>query len=238
MSVHDESTGTRYAALLHDAERVGLDCRGGFHPGSDDSVPLLPDGTRPGTLVLLGFVGDRQWDVFRRAPEAADGLADPLDRWSRRVIDALGARHQGFGVYPNEGPPWWPFQQWAMRAERIHASPLGMLIHPDYGLWHAYRGALMFPDRLGLPPIESRPSPCERCVDRPCLRGCPVGAFTGTGYDVAACASHVRSAAGVDCLEQGCEARWRCPVGAAYAYRPDHAGFHMRAFIGRRRSAK
>ena len=25
-----------------------------------------------------------------------------------------------------------------------HASPLGLLIHPDYGLWHGYRGALLF----------------------------------------------------------------------------------------------
>ena len=228
------SSGARYAALRRDAQRCGLECRGGFHPSAEDSIPALPDGARPATLVLLGFVGDRQWDVFGGAPEAQGGLPDPLDRWSRRVIDALGERHRGVGVYPSEGPPWWPFQQWAMRAEHIHASPLGVLIHPEYGLWHAYRGALAFRERLELPPLEPRPSPCEGCADKPCLQGCPVGAFTGGGYAVAACASHVRSAAGTECLDRGCEARRRCPVGAAYAYRPDHAAFHMRAFIGRR----
>lgn len=228
------SSGARYAALLRDAQHCGLECRGGFHPSAEDSIPALPDGARPATLVLLGFVGDRQWDVFLGAPEAQDGLPDPLDRWSRRVIDALGERHRGVGVYPSEGPPWWPFQQWAMRAEHIHASPLGVLIHPEFGLWHAYRGALAFRERLELPPLEPRPSPCEGCADKPCLQGCPVGAFTGGGYAVAACASHVRSAAGTECLDRGCEARRRCPVGAAYAYRPHHAAFHMRAFIGRR----
>ncbi len=234
MSSAIEGSGTRFAALVRDAERGGLACRGGFHPGPEEAVPTFPDGTRPATLVLLGFVGDRQWDEYQRAPEAQDRWPDPLDRWSRRVIDALGERHRGVGVYPNEGPPWWPFQQWAMRAERLHASPLGLLIHPEYGLWHAYRGALAFRDHLELPPVEPRPSPCEACVEKPCLRGCPVGAFTGAGYDVAACARHVRAAAGVDCLERGCEARRRCPVGAAYAYRPDHAAFHVRAFIARR----
>ncbi len=234
MSARTGSPDVRYAALVRDAQRRGLACRGGFHPGSDDAVPALPDGARPRTLVLLGFVGDRQWDAFRSAPEAEDGLPDPLDRWSRRVIDELGERHRGVGVYPNAGPPWWPFQQWAMRAERIHASPLGVLIHPEYGLWHAYRGALAFPVRLELPPVEPRPSPCEACAGKPCLHACPVGAFTAGGYEVAVCASHVRGAAGVECLERGCEARRRCPVGAAYAYRPEHAGFHMRAFIARR----
>ena len=38
-----------------------------------------------------------------------------------------------------------------MRAEAVAPSPLGILIHPDYGLWHAYRGALAFAERLALP---------------------------------------------------------------------------------------
>ncbi len=234
MTSPEGSADERYAALVRDAERSGLACRGGFHPAGEDAVPAFPDGTRPATIVLLGFVGDRQWDAFLGAPEAEDGLPDPLDRWSRRVIEAIGERHLGVGVYPSDGPPWWPFQQWAMRAESLHPSPLGVLIHPRFGLWHAYRGALAFRDRLELPALESRPSPCEACADKPCLRGCPVDAFTGGGYAVAACATHVRSTRGAECLERGCEARRRCPVGAAYAYRPDHAAFHMRAFIGRR----
>ena len=45
-------------------------------------------------------------------------------------------------IYPFGGPPYWPFQRWAQRAEAVFPSPLGILIHPEYGLWHAYRAAL------------------------------------------------------------------------------------------------
>ena len=33
----------------------------------------------------------------------------------------------------------------------MSVSPLGILIHPDWGLWHSYRGALAFRERLDLP---------------------------------------------------------------------------------------
>jgi SAM-dependent methyltransferase len=52
------------------------------------------------------------------------------------------------------------------------------------------------------------PSPCETCSGRWCLKTCPVGAFSEAGYDVAACAGHLRSAAGGDCYADR-PARWR-----------------------------
>jgi GMP synthase (glutamine-hydrolysing) len=103
-------------------------------------------------------------------------------------------------LYPFGGPPYLPFQQWAMRAEGLQPSPLGALIHPDYGLWHAYRGALGFGERLALSPVSPRPRPCDDCADKPCLSTCPVGAFDGRGYDVPACAAHLDGPAGAACL--------------------------------------
>ncbi|MBS0396391.1 MAG: hypothetical protein JSR54_17365, partial [Proteobacteria bacterium] len=85
-----------------------------------------------------------------------------------------------------------------------------------------------------LAPLDPAPSPCARCQARPCESTCPVGAIGPGGYDAAACAAHVASPAGVDCLELGCRARRSCPVGADYRYGPAQATLHMRAFIGRR----
>jgi len=209
---------------------AGLVLRGAFHPDAGD-------GGDAGTLALLGFAGARGWSDFAASPEALDGAPDPLDRWSRRVIDALAASLGGAALYPFGGPPWHPFQRWAQRAEPVHSSPLGILIHPDWGLWHSYRGAIALPERLDLPPPDPRPSPCDACVARPCLSTCPVGAFTTAGYDVAGCAAHIASAAGADCMASGCAARRACPVGAEHRHGAAQAAFHMRAFRASRASS-
>ena len=161
----------------------GLAPRGAFHPVVGDGVPLLPDGRRAERSVLAGSVGASVWPNFAR--ERRDE-PDPLDRWSARVLDAVAARFGANVLLPSAGPPYLPFQRWAARAGPVHASPLGLLIHPDHGLWHAYRGALTFAERFALPPRDARPNPCDACRARPCLGACPVSAFTTVGYDDAA----------------------------------------------------
>jgi hypothetical protein len=220
-----------------EAAAAGIAVRGAFHPAAGDGVPLLPGGARVGTLVLAGMVGRAQWPAFAASPEASGGGADPLDRWSRRIIGGLAVALGAHALYPFDGPPWLPFQHWAMKAEPVHRSALGMLIHRDWGLWHSYRGALAFAERLALPERVERGGPCDSCREKPCLTACPVGAFTLERYDVGACAGHLRSAAGKDCLELGCRARDACPVGAAHRFRRGQAGFHMRAFLASRNAA-
>ena len=212
------------------AAAEGLSLRGAFQPEAADRVPDLPDGRPARTLVLLGNAGPGLWSAFTAAPEFADGMADPLNRWSTRVIGALADSFGARAHFPF-GTPHRPFIAWAKRAEPVAESPLGMLIHPDHGLWHAYRGALAFAAMLELPPADTRPRPCDVCDDRPCLTACPVGAFGAPGYDVAACAGHIAAPAGADCLDLGCRARRACPVGRALQYRPAQARFHMAAFL-------
>lgn len=182
------------------------------------------------TLVLLGWVGGDGWQTFAGSPEAHDGVPNPLDRWSRRVIDSLADALDATALYPFSGPPWLPFQRWAQRADRVFVSPLGILIHPDWGLWHSYRGALAFHAHLDLEPAAASVSPCESCADKPCLTRCPVSAFSNEGYDVAGCRAHLSSPAGAACMEGGCLARDACPVGTRHRYAPAQAAFHMRAF--------
>ncbi len=208
-------------------EAAGFAARGAF---------LLSDAERAGplasvrTIALVGVAGRRGWDAFAVSPEAGDGGPHPLDRFSRRVIDRLADAFGAVALYPFGGPPHWPFQQWARRAEPVHPSPVGMLIHPRYGLWHSYRGALGLSEALAPPPLDAAPSPCDSCQAKPCLHACPVGAFTGAGYDVPACATHLSQPAGAACMSGGCLARRACPVGAAEAQGPEQASFTMRAF--------
>ncbi len=220
------------------AARAGLAWRGAFHPLPEDGVPPLPDGTAVGTLALLGFVPslglvpNLGWDAFAASAEARDGQPAPLDRWSQRVIGALAAAVDGVALYPFGGPPWLAFQRWAMRAEPVFASPLGILLHPDWGLWHSYRGALALRGRLPLPDRAPVASPCESCVTQPCLSACPVGAFAPGRYDVPRCAAFAETA---DCASHGCQSRRACPVGAAHAYSVAQASFHMSPFLAAHR---
>lgn len=196
----------------------------------------MGDGRDVGTLVLVGVVGRSCWEPFQGAEEARQ-WPNPLDRWSRRVVTELGAELGADALFPFGDPPFLPFIRWAQRAEDVHPSPIGPLIHPDYGLWHAYRGALAFVDILDLPSAQKRLSPCDTCADKPCLTTCPVGAFSADGYDAPACVEHIAAAHGVDCLGGGCLARRACPVGVAYQYTPAQMGFHMSAFLAAHRGA-
>ncbi len=184
------------------------------------------------TLVLLGWTGREGWPDFASSPEARDGASNPLDRWSKRVIDGFATATDATPLYPFSGPPWLPFQRWAQRAEPVFVSPLGILIHPDWGLWHSYRGALAFRERLELEPTDARASPCESCADKPCLTHCPVSAFSNDGYDVARCRAYLATPDGSDCMTGGCLARGACPIGSPHHYAPAQAAFHMRAFRG------
>lgn len=207
------------------AAGAGLARLGFFAPTPSDGAP---EGT--GTLVLLGPRGAAMWDAFSAAPEAADGAADPLDRWSARVIGAIASRLGARALFPFGGPPHAPFFEWARASGRAWRSPIGLLVHDELGLWASWRGALAFPDRLDAAQATAR-RPCDGCA-APCRTACPVSAFGPTGYDVAACRAHLARPEGAPCREGGCLARRACPVGVGHAPAPAQAAFHLAAFRG------
>lgn len=197
--------------------------RGGFHPAPEDGVPAGYE-----TVFIIGNAGPALWQAFGGGDLDA---ANPLDEWTKKVIGRVAETFGAKALYPFEGPPYHPFQKWAMKADDVSVSPIGPLIHPKFGLWHAYRGVLLFSDRLEIPPTSRSAPPCTTCEDRPCLSTCPVDAFSETGYDVPACRAHIGSEAGSDCLTHGCLARRACPVGRDYIYDAPQAEFHMQRFL-------
>lgn len=221
----------RLAAVLNGS---GLFLRGGFHPAADEDMPACADGVRAATVLLIGNAGPALWRAFGadRSPAGHREADDPhpLDRWImghvRRAAAAIGATP----IDPMRSPHP-PIQRWARRAESVHASPLGLLIHPRYGLWHVYRGALLLPRRVELPAPTADASPCDGCRTKPCLRACPVEAFQPDGFRMGACADHVESDGGGACRRLGCLARRACPVGRDWRYPDDACAYHMRAVV-------
>jgi ferredoxin len=185
-------------------------------------------GGRAQTVVLLGNVGGSIWRALFEWRMRHPDVSDPLDTWSVEILRPVAEALDGAAWFPSERP-WQPFQQWAMRAEGLRPSPLGILIHPDYGLWHGYRGAIGFLERIDHPAIEIGAHPCDDCPDKPCLNTCPAGAITIEQFDVAACRAYLVGEGEGICMRAGCIARNACPVGAEHRYSIEQLRFHMDA---------
>lgn len=213
-----------YAAIAERSAQDGLAVFGAFHPAADDGAP---DGCA--TMMLLGPAEPGFWDHVTRQREFADGAADPLDRWSRRVIDAIAEEAGGGALFPFSGPPWQPFLHWALRSGRAWQSPVGMLVHDTAGLMVSYRGAIALPHRIVVP-TPPQESPCAQCPAAPCRTACPAAALTPAGYDTEACHRFLDTGSGNMCLSAGCAVRRACPVSAHHGRQTAQSAYHMRHF--------
>ncbi|MFZ7091647.1 ferredoxin [Primorskyibacter sp. 2E233] len=210
--------------LNEHAQEFGLRLRGALHP---DKADVAPDGCE--TLILLGPDEPAFWAIFNASSEYTDGAADPLDRWSQRVLGHLARDWGGTAIFPSDGPPYPPFIRWADRSGQAWPSPVGLLVHDAAGLFISYRGAIALPERVELDPRGARP--CDTCP-QPCTSACPVGALRpGKPYDVPVCMAHLRSPDGTACRD-GCLVRRACPVVRAFQRLPEQSAFHMDAFLG------
>ncbi len=225
-------TGPALAELTDKLAGAGFLLLGGFDPGTSDSLPTLSAGDPAASLLLVGSTGPSLWPVFSQSPEYQDGVNEPLDRYTKRVLGRIAADNGHDVVFPFEGPPYYPFQQWALRCGGFSQSPLGPMVHATYGPWLGFRAAFISADRTPIQDPSNSAGPCETCSEKPCLSVCPVSAISlENGYDVPRCQSHLRSSEMVDCWS-GCLARKACPFGAEHGQEPENARFHMKSFLG------
>ena len=199
----------------------GLALRGGLNFSSDEQAPAR-------SVLLVGNVSGAVWPHFDRWRQLQPtDLANPLDTWSRQILESVAGEVGGRAVMPGDRP-YHPFQQWAMRAERLRPSPLGILMHPVFGLWHAYRGALLLEEELDLPHVEAQNHPCDTCPGKPCLMACPFSAHSELGFDYPGCVAHLRTQP--TCLG-ACLDRNACPYAIEYRYPADLQRFLGSAFL-------
>ena len=214
-----------YTTLEKAAQARHLTVLGGFHPTSKD---MAPAGCK--TLIMLGPNEPAFWPAFTQSTEWQDGEPDPVDRWSKRVIDRWAEELSAIALYPFGGAPFLPFYSWALRTGRIHSSPVRLLVHDQAGLFVSFRGALAFEATIELPPAPA--SPCLSCVEQPCRTACLSGALTPDGYDVPACQAFLHEPAGATNMQSGCNVRRICPVSQRFGRLPDQSAYHMRQFRG------
>lgn len=173
-------------------------------------------------LVLIGNAGTALWPALLRFGLFTD---DPLDYYSRTRTLEFGERYlddpaplllfpQAYNV---------PLQRLGTLAGWQQPSPLGLGIHPVYGLWFAYRAAFLSTLPLPLTCEPVRPSPCTDCRDRPCASACPAGAI-GPVFDLPTCADF-RLRPDSSCADR-CLSRLACPVGAEFRYPVAQIRYH------------
>ena len=196
-------------------------------PLSEDGVDL----SRFATLVLLGNGGQRFWETL---PTFGLDHPDPIDRYSLaltgRFIEELalifaGEQVDHLNLYPQTAFRV-PLQRLGTLVGWGEPSPLGNSIHPDFGLWFAFRSAFLI--TLPLPQVAAvrRESPCVRCRDKLCQSACPAAAVLSDAahFKLNDCIDH-RLAANSTCQAR-CMARLACPVSADQRY-PDWAIHHL-----------
>ncbi len=210
----------------------GLCARGLVRFAPEDVAPRLVDGRRAAAVLAIGVTGGAMWPHFERwrMAQADRGGVDPLDRWSKIVIDALADAVGGASLL-SLGSTLPPLPGLGDAAEGLKPSPLGILIHPRYGLWHSYRGALLFATWDG-DALSSGPRglhPCDTCRRSPVSRHARSARFCrrvsisrvapAPGQRGRAGGLHAFGLSGAQCLS----GRWRLPLSRG-AIAVSHAG--------------
>ncbi len=175
-------------------------------------------------LVLVGHGGRRMWEALQEKGMAEN---DPVDSYSRDLTQQFIHRYldnpKTYWLYPST-PHLVPLQQLGALAGWSHPSPLGLGISPVFGVWFAYRAAFLVDADLPLRQVLHRPSPCDSCVDKPCISTCPVGAVKMGAFDVAGCWGY-RSQPQSPCQDR-CLSRMACPYFPEHRYSLAQIQYH------------
>jgi len=229
------------AALTHSLAAVGLNAFGVADPAAWDAcvapprrtAALLPEAK---SILVFGSGGPALWEALladlRANPRHLADEPHPLDAFVRRAVAAADA---ALGDVPRR---WFfaaadaelhlDFRALADLAGLGGKSRLGLLLHPEYGLWLGLRAALF----LGAPlPISPRAAadPCVGCP-APCITACPGNAFVDGLWNVDRCSAF--HSASTLCAAS-CAARSACVRAPEHRYGPDELLYHYDRAHGR-----
>lgn len=187
------------------------------------------------SIVIVGNGGGHFWRAFKRHVEGNPGWmerSDPLDDFTRMAvesriapaIDAAGFRCAP--VFPFVGGARLDFMRLGRIAGIAGPSIIGVLAHPTYGPWIAFRAALLLDVEADEPGDAVGFDPCPGCAARSCVAACPVGAVEfPSGWNVPRCLTH-RVEAEPQCAPR-CHARVECVIGREHKYPEDELAYHQ-----------
>lgn len=193
---------------------------------------------RPGSrsIVVIGNGGADFWRIFKaHATENPSWFErdNPLDDYTREVVEreiVVPVRAAGVGcsvLFPFGGSGrTLNFMQLATLSGLAGPSIIGVVVHPVFGPWIAFRAALLLDREINHPGDAVNFDPCPTCSTRSCINACPATAVSfPSGWDIPKCLKH-RVEAHPDCSE-GCHARVACVLGPDKRYPDDELAYHQ-----------
>jgi epoxyqueuosine reductase len=191
------------------------------------------------SIVIIGNGGGDFWRCFKAHTADRPGwLArdNPLDDFTREIIETEVMRPVAstgtrcIPVYPfAKDSGQLNFMQLATMAGVAGPSIIGVVVHPVFGPWIAFRAALLIDAEIDHPGDALAFDPCPSCSARSCIAACPAGAVSfPSGWDIPRCLTH-RVEAEPDCSNR-CHARVACVLAPEHRYPDDELAYHqMRA---------
>jgi len=192
------------------------------------------------SVIVFASGGTALWDAFvqdiLQHPTHLTECDHPLDAFVARTIQTVDPSpppNRRWVRCAADAETFVDFQQLSADANMGFESRMGLLIHPQYGLWIGLRAAYFTTTRLQVPSNLNKSHPCEPC-DAPCIRACPGEAFPNDEWDVHRCAAfHVES----DACHGICHARCACPIGTNHRHKPLQHHCHNARNSGRKKLA-
>jgi epoxyqueuosine reductase QueG len=192
---------------------------------------------RARSIIVIGNGGGALWKAFKRHADENRGWTErdnPLDDFTRIVVErdvapaVAGLAHTIVYPFMSNGPTL-NFMEAGKAAGLSGPSILGVVVHPVYGPWIAFRAAILLDELIDAPGGARGFDPCPSCTARTCISACPADAVSlAKGWDIPKCLTH-RVEVEVDCAPR-CHARAGCVLGPEHRYPDDELAYHqMRA---------
>lgn len=121
------------------------------------------------TLCLIASGGRSLWENL---PHPLDVTTHPIDFYTQKKMQEFAEvflRDEIEILYPSDHLII-PLQKIGRAMNLCTQSPIGLDIHPDFGLWFAFRGIFLTRKDITDNSIGKRPALCETCALKPCLK--------------------------------------------------------------------
>lgn len=202
---------------------------------SGESYSTYLDGCQ--SIIVFANGGTELWDSFindiTQRPQNLSKHEHPFDDFVHRLIQEADPNPPSTRRWircADTEETFIDMRPLAQNAGIGTHSHMGMLIHPEYGLWVGLRGILLTTEYIP-PSSQLSANPCSTCIEKPCISSCVGNAVTKMGWNIQLCAeTHTTSQ---KCSIQ-CASRLACPIGIKHKHSPLQHMYHSNRHEGRK----